>query len=108
MREHGTSTPPAALRRFKRPMVEDRECAPTGSHQDFGSAKKPVGQIDAEVEAVELERFADTEAESQIVDEAKAENHPRREETCSKATSVGDERELDPLDFEGQVKKNIS
>ena len=52
-------------------MVEAHECAPTGSHQDFGSAKTPVGQIDAEVEAVELERFADAEA-------AEAENHLRR------------------------------
>ena len=55
-------------------MVEAHECAPTGSHQDFGSAKMPMGQIDAEVEAVELERFANAEA-------AKAENHLRREAT---------------------------
>ena len=52
-------------------MVEAHECAPTGSHQDFESAKMPMGQIDAEVEAVELERFADAEA-------AEAENHLRR------------------------------
>ena len=55
-------------------MVEAHENAPAGSHQDFGSAKTPVGQIDAEVEAVELERFADAEA-------AEAENHLRREAT---------------------------
>ena len=55
-------------------MVEAHECAPTGSHQDFESAKMPMGQIDAEVEAVELERFANAEA-------AKAENHLRREAT---------------------------
>lgn len=85
MREHSASCLASIQEALQpatqgRPMVEAHECAPTGSHLDFGSAKTPVGRSDAEVEAVELERFADAEA-------AEAENHLRQ---------------LDPLDFEGE------
>ena len=50
------------------------------------------GQIDAEIKPVK----------SQIVDEAKAENHLIKEEICSKATSVGDKRQLNPLNFKSK------
>ena len=51
------------------------------------------GQISAKVEA---------KTESQIVNKAEVKNRPIREEIYSKLTSVSNNRQLNPLNFEGK------